>query len=149
MLSDTGNTVKILVAQDGSEVSRQAIRWLVGHVRCLRENPTIHLLFVHPPIPIGLAARHVSQAILDAYYREEGEQELQASRRLLDEVGIAYTPHLHVGAVAETIVKLARELDCDLICMGTHGRGFLGSTLIGSVASKVLHLSPLPVLLAK
>jgi len=33
--------------------------------------------------------------------------------------------------------------------MGTHGRGALAGTLIGSVAQKTVHLSPVPVVLVK
>ena len=68
---------------------------------------------------------------------------------MLDEGGIAYKPYIRVGPVAESVVHLARDLGCDLIAMGTHGRGALGNALIGSVATKVLHLSALPVMLAK
>ena len=141
--------MKILVAQDGSETSLRAIRHLIAHVKWFREQPGVELLFVHPPIPIGLATKHVSEATLDAYYREEGEQALAAARRLLDEAGVKYSAHIHVGPVAESVVRLAGELGCDLICMGTHGRGALRNALIGSVATKVLHLSALPVMLAK
>ncbi|MGE5319533.1 MAG: universal stress protein [Hyphomicrobiaceae bacterium] len=148
-MSERDNLLKILVPQDGSETSLLAVRWVIGHLSRLREVPEVHLLFVHLPIPIGVATRHVSEAALDAYYREEGEEALRPARRLLEGEGVAFTPHIHVGPVPETIVKLAQEVGCDLICMGTHGRGALGIALLGSVAVKVLHLSPLPVLLAK
>jgi nucleotide-binding universal stress UspA family protein len=141
--------MKILVAQDGSEVSLRALRSLMAQLAWYREPPELHLLFVHPPIPIALATQHVDRAALDAYYREEGEQALAGARAELDAAGLAYTPHLHVGPVAECIVKRARELGCHLICMGTHGRGALGNVLVGSTVAKVLHLSPLPVLLDK
>ncbi|MCK7498201.1 MAG: hypothetical protein MZW92_51725 [Comamonadaceae bacterium] len=50
-------------------------------MKWFREPPAVELLFVHPPIPIGLATKHVSQATLDAYYREEGEQALARRAR--------------------------------------------------------------------
>ncbi len=33
--------------------------------------------------------------------------------------------------------------------MGTHGRGFLGGVVLGSVAQRVVQLAPLPVVLVK
>lgn len=141
--------MKILLAQDGSDVSLRAAAKLIEHLRWFAEPAHIHLLFVHPPIPIEFATRHVSRTTLDAYYREEGEQVLRGARALIDAAGIACTPHIHVGAVAETIVKQAGQLGCELICMGTHGRGVLGNALMGSVATKALHLSTLPVMLVK
>jgi len=44
---------------------------------------------------------------------------------------------------------MAEERGCDQIVMGTHGRGTIAGLLIGSVATKVLHLAKAPVLLVK
>ena len=57
--------------------------------------------------------------------------------------------HVLVGPVAEAIVRHAHDKRCDLIYIGTHGRTALGKALIGSTATKVLHISDLPVLLVK
>lgn len=141
--------MNILLAQDGSEVSLRAVAGLIEHVKRFAQPPRVHLLFVHPPIPLEFATQHLDRAALDAYYREEGEQALKAARGLLDAAGIAYTPHVHVGAPAPTVVKRAAELGCELICLGAHGRGLLADALMGSVAAKVIHLSPLPLLLVK
>lgn len=46
---------------------------------------------------------------------------------------------------AEEIVATAERLDCDLIFMGSHGRSGIKRLLLGSVASKVLALSHIPV----
>jgi nucleotide-binding universal stress UspA family protein len=53
------------------------------------------------------------------------------------------------GDAAEEIVRLAGELNCDLIVMGTHGRTGLARLLFGSVAEKVLRQAPCPVLTVK
>lgn len=141
--------LKILAAHDGSEASLQGIRTLIEFAGRLHEAPCLHLLFVHPPVPIAFAAEHVSREVLDAYYRDEGEQALSSASALLAAADLPFTPHIHVGAVADTIVRVAGELGCELICLGTHGRGVLSTALLGSVANKVVHLSHVPVLLAK
>ena len=141
--------MKILLAIDGSEVSQRALASLVAHVQWFRDKPDIHLLHVHLPIPVGLAVQHVSQEALDRYYREEGEAVLAEARKRLEDAGLAVTWHIHVGQPAEVIVRLAAELGCDLICLGTHGRGAVAGAVLGSVAGKVLHLAQVPVLLAK
>ena len=38
---------------------------------------------------------------------------------------------------------------CDLIVMGAHGRGALAELLLGSIATRVIHLARMPVLLVK
>jgi len=141
--------MKILMAVDGSADSLNALRSLIEHVRWFSDRPELHLLHVHPPIPVGLVTRHVGHDALESYYREEGEAALAAARELLDSAQLPYALHIHVGQPAETIVKEATELGCDLIAMGNHGRGALPSAILGSVATRVLHLAQIPVLLAK
>jgi nucleotide-binding universal stress UspA family protein len=46
----------------------------------------------------------------------------------------------------EAILDVAKTRGADLIVMGTHGRRGLARALIGSVAEKVVRLSPIPVL---
>jgi len=50
------------------------------------------------------------------------------------------------GHPADTIVRVAREENADLIVMGTHGRTGLQHVLLGSVAEKVVRLASCPVL---
>ena len=49
------------------------------------------------------------------------------------------------GDYGETILKTAKELDVDIIVMGTHSRRGLEKILVGSVAEKVLHHSLIPL----
>jgi nucleotide-binding universal stress UspA family protein len=138
--------MRILVAVDGSKPSLKAIQTLVDHCDWYRETPTVELLTVHLPVPkVG----HLNKAQLERYYQEEGEGMLAPAKKKLDAAGIAYQAAVLVGPVAETIVKRARDKRCDLIYIGTRGMGELKSALIGSTASKVLHISDTPVLLVK
>ncbi|MHC4876234.1 MAG: universal stress protein [Planctomycetota bacterium] len=50
------------------------------------------------------------------------------------------------GPPFQRIVEYAREHQTDLIVMGTHGRGMLSHTLLGSVAERVVRKAPCPVL---
>lgn len=49
------------------------------------------------------------------------------------------------GYPANTILEKADEFDCDLIVMGTHGKGLITHAFLGSVAEKVLRRSRRPV----
>lgn len=142
--------MKILVAVDGSKPSLKAVQFVLDHLDWYRGRPEIELVTVHLPVPqlprMGLA---VGKRQIEKYYREEGEAMLAGARRKLDAAGIAYQAHVLVGPVAEAIVKHANGKRCDLVAVGTHGRSALGKALIGSTATKVLHISNLPVLLVK
>lgn len=141
--------MKILLAVDGSPCAERAVAFAIEHAAGLREAPEVHLLHVHPPIPIGRVQAHIGPETLQAYYREESEASLATARQMLEAAGVSYTGHIHVGQPAEIIAKLAAELGCSLVVMGTHGRGAMASLVTGSVAARVLHLAHCPVLLVK
>jgi len=49
------------------------------------------------------------------------------------------------GHPPEEILNAANEEGCDVIVLGTHGKGFLAHTFLGSVSSAVLHRTRKPV----
>ena len=65
-----------------------------------------------------------------------------------EDSAIAVEHRLQEGAPATEILKLSKELNADLIIMGTHGRTGAGK-LMGSVAEKVVRTSSCPVLTVK
>ena len=141
--------MKILLAVDGSKYSLDAVDSLVEHADWYRESPEVELLTVHLPIPklpgFSLA---VGKSQLQAYYQEEGEARLAPVKKKLDAAGIKFTARILVGPIGETVVKHAKDAGCDLIYIGNRGMS-AASALLGSIASKVLNLSTVPVLLVK
>jgi len=51
------------------------------------------------------------------------------------------------GYPAEAILRLAHDVNCDMIIMGTHGKGILGNTFLGSNAKKVLRRTRKPIMI--
>jgi nucleotide-binding universal stress UspA family protein len=138
--------MKILIAVDGSKPSLKAVQLLVEHCDWFRDPPAVELVAVHLPVPkVG----HLNKAQLERYYQEEGEGMLAAAKKKLDGAGIPYRATVLVGPVAETMVRHAKDKRCDLIYIGTRGMSELGKALVGSTATKVLHISDVPVLLVK
>jgi nucleotide-binding universal stress UspA family protein len=137
-----------LVPVDGSEVSLKPVDWLVAHRDDWKALPAIHLLSVQPPLT-GDASRFVNAEQLKDFHREEGLKALAEAQRRLEAAGIVPQLHVSVGDSAETIVEFARSRGCDQILIGTRGHTGLGGTLLGSVASKVTHLSHVPLLLVR
>ncbi|QRM20290.1 universal stress protein [Dechloromonas sp. TW-R-39-2] len=141
--------MKILLPVDGSDCALRAVDQLIAHSSWYREVPEIHLLNVHPPIPLGRVQAHIGKETLHDYYLEEGQRDLLSAQEALNQAGRYHTSHIHVGQPAEVIAKVAAELGCDLIVMGSHGRSGVAGLIAGSVASRVLHLAHCPVLLVK
>ena len=52
---------------------------------------------------------------------------------------------LFEGFPAEMILRKADELNCDLIVLGTHGKGFIRNTFLGSTSKRVLRRTRKPV----
>lgn len=141
--------MNILLAVDGSASSTKVVDALASYVGHLREMPKIHVLYVHLPIPIGFATKHVAKEIVDSYYHDEGQAIAGPVVERLIKCGIPAVSHVRVGSPGETIAHAAKDLQCDAIWMGTHGRGAVTQALLGSVAARVVALSQIPVTLVR
>ena len=142
--------MKILLAVDGSKNSLNAVDCLIEHADWYREKPQVELVTVHLPVPkLPRMSLVVGKNQIRRYYEEEGEARLVAAKKKLYAAGIEYRPRILVGPIAETIVEHAKHSRCDLIFIGSRGMTELGKALLGSTATKVLHLSSIPVLLVK
>jgi nucleotide-binding universal stress UspA family protein len=142
--------MKILLAVDGSKHSLKTVKYLIEHADWYREKPAVELVNVHLPVPKirGMGAV-VSAGQVRRYYDQQGNAALSKAKTLLDAAGIGYSPCVLVGPVAESIVNHARLAKCDLIMIGTRGMSAAANLLLGSCATRVVALSPVPVLLVK
>jgi len=138
---------KLLLAVDGSACAEGAVVRLIADIDLWRERPELHLLHVHPPIPVGRVQSFVSHESFERYYREESLPQLAGAERLLERAGVAFVRHIHVGPAAEVIVRVADELGCTWIVLGNVGRSALADVVLGSVAHEVLRRARCPVLL--
>jgi len=141
--------LKVLLPVDGSECSGRAVDFLIEKMHAAEGGVEVLLLTVHPPIPYARAAAMIGSEKVKQYYEEEGIESLKPARAKLDAAQVSYSHHIVVGDPVEVIVRFAQESRVDQIVIGTHGRGKVGKLLLGSVASKVLHLSDIPVLMVK
>ena len=141
--------LRILLAVDGSDSAIRATRALIKNAVLYKEMPQVELLTVRPPLPPlgGLSGVVVSREMVDKYHREEGERALLPSQQLLREAGIAFASQILVGEIAQTIVEHAKGCGCEVICMGTRGTTGISNLILGSVSTKVLHLTQVPVML--
>ncbi|MBU6377881.1 MAG: universal stress protein [Gammaproteobacteria bacterium] len=139
----------LLIPVDGSEYSLRAVEYAARRSKAGAEPTRLHLLNVQPPIVTVNVKLFVSQESLEQYYREEGAKAIGPAKALLDAHGLTVTPHIGVGDAGKIICDYATEIAASEIIMGTHGRGVLAGSLMGSVAQKVAHLAPVPLVLVK
>jgi nucleotide-binding universal stress UspA family protein len=140
---------KILLPNDGSENALRAVHYAVSLARDHRAA-ALHLVTVQTdPILYGEIAVYLDQEKLARALREQSEALLKPAEEVLRTAGVSYDKEILVGDVAPSIVRRAEELGCRVIVMGTRGMGALANLMLGSVATKVVHLSKLPVTLIK
>jgi nucleotide-binding universal stress UspA family protein len=139
---------KILLPVDGSKSAIHAALHVAG-IAAMVPELQVHLLNVQPPGDDWMVRRMVKPEELVTMEKEWGESAFAPIRDILKAAGLSCTEHIEQGETADTIARVARELDCDQIIMGSHGRTALGGFLLGSVVAKVLHLADQPVTLVK
>ena len=98
----------------------------------------------------------VYPALYDTYlpqsaYDREGlmkdvSEELDTWAKRLRDRGLEVQTHVGHGLVAESIVRLAKEVEADLVVIATRGRTGLPHALLGSVTERVVRLAACPVL---
>jgi len=139
---------KVLIPVDGSESSLRAVRHLIEMVRG-RDEVAVFLINVAEKRESWEVRRFLTNEEITRMQQGEGEDQLHAARELLDAAGVAYSARVEVGAVAETIAEFAHKEGCDHIVMGARGLGAIAGLLLGSVATKVIHLASVPVTVVK
>jgi nucleotide-binding universal stress UspA family protein len=76
-------------------------------------------------------------------------EQLSAIRSRLEQRGIRAHANLRFGHPASAIADEARQVECQLIVMGTRGLTGLSHVLLGSVAERTLRAAPCSVLCVK
>jgi nucleotide-binding universal stress UspA family protein len=142
---------RILVPLDGSETARRGLKEAIG--LAIEQKSTLHLLHVINDFPMLVAltstagleaaadkARLAGDAILAQAQAEVDASHVPCERALREVIE---------GRAADIIVREAKEARCDLIVMGTHGRGGVRRLALGSDADLVVRHSPVPILLVR
>jgi len=141
---------RILVPLDGSELARQALPLAVELATCARAE-LILLTVAAPQLMIAPELMSPLPEFDAALPRlqERLKEELGTFAPRLAAEGVQVTPVAVSGFPAEMIVDLAQQREADLIVMATHGASGLRRWALGSVADKVLHAAPMPLLLVR
>ncbi|MEY4199861.1 MAG: hypothetical protein RLZZ265_1601 [Verrucomicrobiota bacterium] len=136
---------KILVPVDFSEFSKKAVHYAVRFA----EQFSADVVLVHVVEPV----RYPESVIIPPEMEEANQARLKQARKSLTAFARKEIPAelarecvVHFGVPFEEITKTAKELDTDLIVIGTHGNTGLKHLFLGSTAERVVRLAPCPVL---
>jgi len=146
--------MRILIATDGSDFSKAAIE------KCCQiitkpEEAAIKIVSVYQvvvPLDIHTASIEYSQELEEATRRQAEEfvkEAAAAVRECFPNSNIEITTQVSVGAADQALIETAKEWNADLVVVGSHGRGFWGRILIGSVSDSLVHHAPCSVLVVR
>lgn len=141
---------KILIPVDGSDLALKAAATGVK----LAKDVGAEVLFLHGMAPyIAPYAAEISmvddktQAMFEKSIAEAGARVLADAKKLADAAGVVSESVSTVSSRAEVFIeKTAKEKNCDLIVIATHGRGAVGRFVMGSVTTRLLPIATVPVL---
>jgi nucleotide-binding universal stress UspA family protein len=152
------NYKNILYTTDLTQNSEYAFKHAMLLAR--KSSAKVHILHVVPEVDTSFRSYVTSMMGEGNLERLEVDHENEAretlSKRLEnfakeeledfpeDHKNITDIEVVHGHAVPE-ILHAADKINADVIVMGTHGKGALAHTFLGSVAEKVLHKSKRPV----
>ncbi|HTP70602.1 MAG TPA: universal stress protein [Burkholderiaceae bacterium] len=140
----------LLVPVDGSDLAERAMRESIALASQL--GAAIVGFVVEPDMPLPNVGTQPG-----AYARQRDAHEQRTDTHahevlarfgaLASEAGVAFRGrHATTDGIDVAIVEVARELDCDMIVMVTHGRGAFAELLFGSHTKNVLAKSKIPLL---
>lgn len=133
----------ILLPTDGSAGMTRVIRH-AGELAAAHDA-TIHALYVVDASSYSNLPMETSWDGITELLHEEGREALEAVDALVaDDVPVVH--ETTEGSPSRCIVETAVDEACDVVVMGTHGRGGLDRILLGSVAERVVRTSEVPVL---
>jgi nucleotide-binding universal stress UspA family protein len=144
---------RVLVAVDGSEGSRAALRFL--SIFELVRDTHVSLLRVLPRSVVPGLRRTIT-SLPDQQPREaHRKQSADADEVLADAAAVLAEARRPVerlladGDPAREIVRIARRRDVDLVVLGARGLRTIGRLLLGSVSETVLHHLDRPVVIVR
>ena len=137
---------KILVPTDFSECARRAVSYGAELAGSLGVPMVLLHTYPSPGVPISDGYIIMRPAdVADMLRKHEAGLE-RARVDALAAGAVEVHTVLIEGRASEEIVRHAIEQRCDLIVMGTHGRGEVAHLLLGSVTEKVVRRATCPVL---
>ncbi len=144
--------MKVLLAIDGSEISKEAVTRLPDLVRL---NGSEIILLTVAPNPVMpdmsgfMAPPYVDYNLLAQQVKAEAESNLAEAAAILRTRGLSPKPVYLQGDPAGEILELVRNESVDLVVVGSHGRTGFKKFLLGSVSARIVNEAPCPVLVIK
>lgn len=149
--------MKIIIATDGSEFSRQAIETAGDLFAGNNDEHHIKIISAYDPFiyvgpePFTISAEYIEE--MAKIGREQAKKIVDEAENIIRSRFTGSDDQVTTIVVTDSpdkaIIEEAERWHADLIVVGSHGRGFWSRTLLGSTSDRVLHHAPCSVLVVR
>ena len=136
----------VFVGIDGSETSTGAAE-IATEIARAQQAKLVLVTVVRPPEGWwGIGGAPPTPEALSAALVEGQQQVLRESEEHLPLDGVDYETVEELGDPTSPLIAVAEEKEAGLIVIGTRGAGLAERVMLGSVADRLCHHSPVPVM---
>lgn len=137
----------ILVAVDGSEISIKTLETALTEAKVW--NAQLNVVYVletglFDDVPADEKMEYIRNLL-----EQQGQNVFSYAEKRSEEEGITLTTHLKEGHAGVEIIAAAKDLDADLIVLGSHAKSDIEKILLGSVTTHVVRHSPVSTLVVR
>jgi nucleotide-binding universal stress UspA family protein len=146
---------KIMVPLDGSKLAECVLPHLKTVIKGCGAAPEILLVRAVEPIaiPYGKGTAEIASLeqlkAFEAHNKADAEKYLKEIAAQLGKAGVKAKTKVIYGKAADALTDFAAKNNVDLVIIATHGRSGISRWVLGSVANRLIHHAPAPVLVVR
>jgi nucleotide-binding universal stress UspA family protein len=142
------DSMKILLAIDGSEGALEAVRHAAGLAQAGLKASFVLANVQEPATLYEVVVAHDAE-VIEQVSAAAAAHSLEAAQAMLRAAGLNFETEVASGDPGHLLVEISERFGCDMVIMGARGVGALRAALLGSVSNSVLHAAKVPVTIVK
>ncbi|XP_010542168.1 PREDICTED: universal stress protein A-like protein [Tarenaya hassleriana] len=147
---------KVMVAIDESDCSKRALSWTLEYLKDSILDSEIIVFTAQPPLELSYvyASSYGAAPIelinsMQENHKNAGLNRLEEGKKICAEHGVTPRTVMETGNPKEQICEAVEKLGIDLLVVGSHGRGAIQRTFLGSVSNYCVNNAKCPVLVVR
>jgi nucleotide-binding universal stress UspA family protein len=138
---------KIVIAYDGSPHAEKAL--VTGLDIASKYRAKVHIVeVVDTSLLAGMGLTPIPQSVIDQLFTK-ARKDVESARERAAKMGVDAEGNVLEGDPATVILDFINKVDAKLIVTGTRGLSTWKKIFIGSVSSRIVRESKIPVLIVK
>ncbi|KAL1190489.1 Universal stress protein A-like protein [Cardamine amara subsp. amara] len=156
MAEEKNKKKQVMVAIDESKCSQHALQWTLEYLKDSIADSAFIIFTAQPPLDLSCVYASPYAAVpgelitsMQEIYKNDALNRLEEGNKICAAVGVTPKKVLENGNPKETICDAVEKLGVDLLVVGSHGKGALQRTFLGSVSNYCVNHAKCPVLVVR